>query len=258
MALGGCVILIYLRCAGFFNELGGKMKRLTSILLVAFVVLGLSACGGSSSSAVTATQIKSGIYGGPWTVSDGSSSVLVAQVSGNKLYAVSDDLKFLQLELSLNGNEVTTKGRFYFDGGSATVDDVITGRGTLEGDTVNMTLTLFDGEKSQVMLKRLVISDDASSFDIMQGDYKTEDQAIDINLSAIGALSGSDTDGCKYSGDIGIIDAKINVYALTLTIADCPAEAGDYTGFMSRSKSDGSIIGILGNESGMSAVSLNK
>ncbi len=234
------------------------MKRLASILLVAFVVLGLSACGGSSSSAVPATQIKSGIYGGSWTASDGSNGVFVAQVSGNKLYAASSDRDFLQLELSLTGTEVTTKGRFYSDSGSVTVDGVITGRGTLEGDTVKMTLTRFDGQESQVVFKRLVISDDTSSFDIMQGDYKTEDQAIEINLSAIGALSGSDTGGCKYSGDIDIIDAKINVYALTLRIADCPADAGDYIGFLSRDKSDGSISGIFGNELRMSFVELNK
>ncbi|QUM81978.1 hypothetical protein HWV01_17675 [Moritella sp. 5] len=239
------------------NELGGKMKRLTSILLVAFVVLGLSACGGSSSGEVTATQVKSGIYSGSWTASDGSSGVLAAQVSGNKLYAVSNDLKYLQLELSLNGIVVTTKGRFYSDSGSATVDGAITGSGTLKGDTVTMTLTLFDGQESQVVLTRSDISDDASSFDIMQGDYKSLDQIVDINLSAVGAVSGSDTDGCKYSGDISIIDAKINVYALTLTIADCPAIAGVYTGFISRYKKDGSIIsGIFGNESALAGIIL--
>jgi len=239
------------------NELGGKMKRLTSILLVAFVVLGLSACGGSSSGTDTAT-IKSGVYAGGWTASDGSVGVLAAQVSGHKLYAVSNDFKFLQLEISLNGNVVTTKGRYYSNSGSATVDSAVTGSGTLKSDTVTMTLKFVDGQESQVVFQRLVISDDASSFDIMQGDYKSVDQTIDINLSAIGAVSGSDTDGCKYSGDIGIIDAKINVYALTLTIADCPASAGVYTGFMSRDKKDGSISGIFGNESALAGIILKK
>lgn len=238
------------------------MKGLTRIILTALIAIGLSACGGggggSSDGGSTAPALKAGVYGGNWTASDNSSGVFAAQLSGAKLYAVSDDETIVHVDLSLNGSAVTANGRFYYSSGGTTLSGTMNGTGTLSGTDIAMTLTRSDGIVNTVTFKRLAISDDASSFGLMEGAYTTQNQVIDINLSAIGAVSGSDTDGCTYSGDIDIIDGSINVYALTLNIAGCPAYTGNYTGFASRDKSDGSIGAIYSNSSRMLAIDLYK
>ncbi|MFT7682657.1 MAG: hypothetical protein ACI935_002134 [Moritella dasanensis] len=240
------------------------MKGFTRILLAGFMALGLAACGSggsdssSSNSSSVASSLKSGIYGGAWTASDNSNGVFAAQLSGNKLYAASDDGTVVYLDMQLAGTSVTANGRFYYSDVATTSQGTMQGTGTLNGTDITMTLNRSDGIVNTVTFKRVAISDDASSFGVMQGAYKTQNQVIDINLTAIGALSGSDTDGCTYSGDIDIIDSSINVYALTLNISSCAAYAGDYTGFVSRDKSDGSVGAIYGNAARLLAIDLYK
>lgn len=241
------------------------MKGIKKIILVTLSVVGLSACGGSSGGSSSsaggnsaADELKTGIYGGYWTASDGSSGVLAGPLSRGKMYAISSDGTTLYLDMSLNGLSVISTGRVQYDGNNVVKTGTIDGTGTLTGSDIVMTLNRSDGITNTVTLTRHAVSDSPSSFDLMAGSYKTRSQDTDINISAIGAVSGTDNYGCIYSGDIDIIDSNINVYALTLNIAGCFEYTGHYTGFVSRDNSNGSISAIYSNASRILVTDLYK
>lgn len=226
------------------------MKGLKKIILTALAVAGLSACGGSSGGGNSAAdELKAGLYSGNWTSSDGDSGTLAGALSGGEMYAISDDGIVIYLDMSLTGSSVTGIGRLHYSGHNIVKTGTIDGAGTLMGTDITMTLNRSDGITNTVTLTRTATSDDPSSFDLMAGSYKTLAQDTDITISDIGAVSGIGNDGCTYSGDIDIIDASINIYALTFDIANCVEYAGSYTGFASRRTSDGAVSFIYRNQS---------
>jgi len=221
------------------------VKGFTRILLVGFMALGLAACGGSddaNSSArygTTAASSADGIYQGDWKASDGNfGKILVAQMSHGKLYAFSMDGTIMKLNVVLTGSAVTATGRF--DTSSDTKGTVY-GDGTLKGANITMSLVRADGIHNEVTLTRARDSGDKSSFDLMTGEYRNANRPADYKLNAKGALSGSDAEGCTYSGDIDIIDPSINIYALNLN-KNCSESNTQYEGFVSRVKSNGSLF----------------
>jgi hypothetical protein len=210
---------------------------------------------GTGDSSSRHESVQSGIYRGSWEAADNSHSTLDALISGDKLYAHASEGTIVDLNVKLTGTSVTATGHFYNDV-TKVMEGTIQGRGTLKGTDIEMKLERSDGIVNTVTLKRGVESNDASSFDLMQGEYNNLSQTMDIKLSAKGALSGYDTEGCNYSGDIDIIDSAINVYALTVNVSNC-RDYGNYTGLMSR-KRDGDIFGIYGDSEYLSQVLLTK
>lgn len=247
------------------------MKGFARILLLGFMVSGLAACdgifeefygdsgdsvdSGTSGSSSSTELLLDGVYSGGWTASDGSRGSFDTQLSHGKLYGVSDDKTIMELDVKLAGNAVTATGRFYLN------DDekgTVQGSGTLNGTQITMSLDRSDGIHNNVIFVRTATSDDGSSFDLIKGVYQGRAGTLDINLSAIGALSGSDSLGCIYSGDIGIYDSSINVYPLTLNMSSCGDYNGDYKGFVSRDKSNGSLGAIYGNTERLLSIALVK
>lgn len=54
--------------------------------------------------------------------------------------------------------------------------------------------------------------------------------AISLNIDANGYLYGSDTDGCQFSGNVSVPDARYNAYTATVHISSCPGADGTYNG----------------------------
>jgi hypothetical protein len=51
-----------------------------------------------------------------------------------------------------------------------------------------------------------------------------------MTVATDGSYTGSDTDGCAYSGTITPFDTTHNYYQLTMTVTNCGAEDGTYAG----------------------------
>lgn len=60
--------------------------------------------------------------------------------------------------------------------------------------------------------------------------YTDGPYSLTISIDASGAISGSDTDGCVYSGTGTIPDAQFNTYALAFEITGCGSFNGSYAG----------------------------
>ena len=233
------------------------MKGFTRILLISLMALGLAACGGSGDSSSRHESVKSGFYSGALVTADFPPEYITGYTSisgfiaGNTLYVESYnssyDRAMVYLDIRLTGTSITATGRFTHSMGQPgtgyrfSTGGTVRGSGTLEGTDITMHLERSDGIVTVLTLKRDAESGGTSSLDLMEGAYQTIEQDIDINFSATGAFSGSETDGCTYSGDVDIIDPSFNVYALNLNIASCDRYDGDYKGVVSRDKSDGSI-----------------
>ena len=51
-----------------------------------------------------------------------------------------------------------------------------------------------------------------------------------VTIDTAGRIDGQDVAGCLYSGSVSIIDSDFNVYDVSLTITNCGAANGDYSG----------------------------
>jgi chitinase len=79
-----------------------------------------------------------------------------------------------------------------------------------------------------------------SSLDRIAGTYagtQTHDEAVDpigytvtLTIAGNGALTGSDSRGCQYSGNVSIVNPERNYYALKVNAANCAAQGGEYNG----------------------------
>ena len=221
-------------------------------LLVSLMIFGLAACGGSDDSSSSHESVKSGFYSGNWFGNYLGDQYSSGFISGDTLFIETDAGSMVYLDIRLTGTSITATGRFIYrvsPPGTAGffTRGTIRGSGTLEGTGITMDLKGSDGIHIVLTLKRDAESGGTSSLDLMEGAYQTIEQDIDINFSATGAFSGSETDGCTYSGDVDIIDPSFNVYASTLNMTNCGRYNGDYKGLMSRDKSDGSIRAIYAN-----------
>lgn len=59
-------------------------------------------------------------------------------------------------------------------------------------------------------------SNEGASLDTVKGNYSTIDAETSIAIDIDGILSGSDTDGCQYSGNVTVPNSSVNVYKLVL------------------------------------------
>jgi len=73
------------------------------------------------------------------------------------------------------------------------------------------------------------------SLEDLAGDYDFGNHVSgadgSASLSDEGELTATDSDGCKYSGDISLPDAQFNLVKVTLTITKCGSVNGQYVGY---------------------------
>lgn len=69
------------------------------------------------------------------------------------------------------------------------------------------------------------ISGNYSAFNLVSGATGS------VSVSANGSLSGSDSLGCKYSGQFTLPDSDFNLLKVVVTISSCGASNGLYTGY---------------------------
>jgi hypothetical protein len=128
-------------------------------------------------------------------------------------------------QLGSRWRDGTTVGSFTIDG-TAAARATISGTYAGAGDTGRLTLS-FDS-----------VYDRASSFAALRGQWALLDAmqnyAATFSIDAQGTIQGSDGYGCIYSGSVTATDPTVNVYAVSLTVANCVISSvnfnGDYSG----------------------------
>ena len=73
------------------------------------------------------------------------------------------------------------------------------------------------------------------SLQAISGNYSAENLVSgatgSVSITASGGLNGSDSFGCKYSGQLTILDTEFNVYKVSVNVSGCGVSNGQYTGY---------------------------
>jgi hypothetical protein len=81
-----------------------------------------------------------------------------------------------------------------------------------------------------------------SSYEAVAGDYGYSDgldYSLNFSVNDSGEVSGSNSYGCLFDGNVAPIDPEYNMYRLYLTISNCESEGGFYSGLMALRDLDG-------------------
>ena len=225
------------------------MRPLPPILIAAILLGGCDECEDTSTTLeclfeqdADRTEALGGIWRGTLTLTEISGSQeVVAIVSENDEFRLISTTG-IQASGTLTAGSGSASGdlRFYPTEGETFSDDRTSLTGTFEGAAEEATR--LDGDwvasvdnniEGRFRLTYDTVYAEDSSLTRLAGNYSAQDLSgfsRSIVVQDTGAIEGSDTDGCTYSGTAAIIDTQWNAYDLTITVTDCSARAGDYNG----------------------------
>lgn len=211
-------------------------------IVIAMIASTLTACGGGggdSSGSTNSPVIEEtpspptevmpiGLWAGN-VVSDGEIFHTIGLVApdGETRY-ISDDGEQDKALLTLNGSDFTGDIVGYDYTGLFIASGTISG--SYSSNLISGSTTADGIEISTFSLELLEQSNDGASFDIIKGNYSSIDAETSIAIDIDGLLSGSDTYGCQYNGNITIPDSSVNVYKLVLSVSSCGDFNSTYSG----------------------------
>ena len=145
---------------------------------------------------------------------------------------------------------------------------------SVEGDQLTGTLTEYLGARARFFgfggVRSITLNGTVSQRDRLFGDYTGEDEGffgldysaeyergssldqttgvrtfemassggaiynVTLDIAPDGLLFGTDTNGCVFSGSLGIIDERYNVYRVVVTMSSCDPVDGEYAGLAYR------------------------
>ena len=188
------------------------------------------------------TEALGGIWRGTLTHTEISGTqTVVAIVSENDEFRLISTTG-IQASGSLTAGRRSASGslRFYPAAGETFSDDRTSLTGTFEGAAEEATR--LDGDwvasvdrdtEGSFRLTYDGVYAEDSSLNRLAGNYFAQDGngfSRSIVIQDTGAIEGSDSDGCTYTGEAEIIDTQWNAYELTIAVTDCSERAGDYSG----------------------------
>ena len=91
------------------------------------------------------------------------------------------------------------------------------------------------GENGTFSLSYNTLYERPSSLAIISGIWLGQNSTF--NISSSGTISGSDVFGCQYGGQFSIINSSFNAYKLAVTVTQCGAADGSYSGLATLSDS---------------------
>lgn len=210
-----------------------------------FVSLTLIACGGGGGGTpatdTTATQSASGIWRGTVTsVIDGTAYDAVGLIteSGEVIFFTEDGEQTLG-SITVDGNEFNANltsyaplGTLYSQNNSGSI------AGTASGTVTEKSSLSGNASYSGSVTSKFTFSYDSiyernSSLSLVAGTYSDTDGSgytETYSIDSLGNISGSDSNGCQFSGRIQILDSNYNVYRITLTVTNCGAANDAYSG----------------------------
>lgn len=212
------------------------MKHLRYCLLLC-VYLALSACGGGGSSGgggspTVPAASPSGVWQGTLTENGVGTTNVLGLVLADQLRFISvDDDVVYEGTITMSGADFTAAATSYSSAG-ALATATLTGS-VVTGTSMTGTFTTSNGSSGSFSLTYDPVSARGASLATLSANWMETDGAytISISIDSNGVLTGSDTDGCVYTGGVTIQSASINIYSISLAATSCGVFNGSYSGY---------------------------
>lgn len=206
------------------NHLRRFVRLLTIIFLGVFILL-CNSCGGGDDSVDTTTTLPdpTGIWIGAGTyrqigiIGNSGHNVNIvnfigdSQLRGSILPAESGEISSSTLSNFTYAGDLTSI--FYVTSGTVVPKDRITA--SYE--------TSYGGDLSLDLQYDSSLTERPASLGIISGIWSdiAGTYAITITIDSAGNISGSDTDGCAYTGTVSVPNASVNIYRVNFVINGC-------------------------------------
>ena len=204
------------------------------ILFALILIQGCSSGGGDSTPATTLPVTNSdatGVWEGTFTENGVGTFGLIGIVEGNNMRFISTDAGAIYVgTISVSGTNFTATTTSYAIGGTvfATADmsGTVSTKSTLSG-----TFTSSTGATGSFSLAYDPVTDKGSSLAVTDGNWTVGSSTV-ISIDSTGLLTGTDTTGCVYLGNVSIIDPAVNIYDLSVGVSSCGVFDGTYAGYI--------------------------
>ena len=205
------------------------MNRILSALS-ALCLLTLIGCGGGGGGTPVADGNPNGIYTGSFTEL-GTTYNLAAIVQNGRFVGISTDAGTIQTgSFNVSGKSASGSLSVIQIGGSYLYTSTlsatfvegqsISGSATGGGSTGTFNLSM------DAIYTRTPNTNLAGTYSVTSGGT-----TFTVTTDNAGSFTGSDSDGCTYTGTQAAYDSTHNLYQLTVTAANCGADNGTYTGY---------------------------
>lgn len=188
----------------------------------------LISCGGGGSS--TPDGNPNGLYSGTFT-EGGTTYNLAGLVINGNFVGVSADAGTIQTgSYTVNGKSLSGSLKVLEIGGGFLYNSALSAT-FVEGQSISGTATGGGGTATfnlslDPIYNRTPNANLAGTYSVTTGSY-----TFTVTTDNSGSFTGSDTDGCTYSGTQAAYDSTHNLYRLVVTIANCGVDNGTYSGY---------------------------
>lgn len=210
----------------------------------------LTACGGGGGSTSTQNEL-GGIWTGTATLTDTTTldSIGLVSEAGQIFFLTGSDLSIGTVSTS-GSNFTGSLTEYYSAGGfaSGTIAGTFTARTSLSGAaTFNSVQTsTFNFNYENIHERDSSFATISGTYSLTSGTY-TETYTVDTD----GVITGSDTDGCVFNGQVSLPNTDYNIYGVSVTASNCGDANGTYTGLAAlvddTTTNDTLIIGAKGS-----------
>jgi hypothetical protein len=223
---------------------GSTMKCLYRWIAYSLFLLAVTACGGGSSgSGDSVTQpppVADQDPGGIWfgtvfnaTLGQSWEIIGITLSSGESRYVDALGSQYTAT-ITVDGSAFSGSSFAVAPLGGTFIDGSVTTTGSMSGtlverSRVSATYSLDTGETGTFELFYDSTYERSSSLAKMSGSWN-DVNGNTFTVEADGSIFGQDGFGCVYTGNVGIIDPRYNVYRLTINVANCADINGTYTG----------------------------
>ena len=216
-----------------------ERKKMKKLILISIAALTLSACGGGGSDSGDKTPptptptptptpkvMPAGIWVGDITYTNGSvdDAYLLIAPDGETRFVDSDEQGKAKVTLVDHENYTATMKSFGTNYATGSMSGTYS-KSRFKGEA------FFGGTKaSDYDFSKDSQSSNTASFATIKGNYVSVDYTASVAIDADGIISGSNTDGCQYNGQISIPDSTVNIYKVAFTASSCGSYNGEYSG----------------------------
>jgi hypothetical protein len=205
---------------------------LRTILLGFLVLPGLMACGGGGGS--TSSNVSAdGLWEGTITEDAFGPFAVQGLLYNGRIIAISEEGQAIyDGNYTVSGNRLTGTVVIY------RINDTILGTANITGtvteqNTVTLAFSTSYGSTGNISLSFNEIYNRSSSLALINGiwTFTIGADSLTIAIQGDGGYWGQSTDGCIYSGSMGLLNTSRNLYSMETLIQNCGIFNGRYTGF---------------------------
>ena len=247
----------------------GKNARIASLRLLpaAGIAMMLTACGGNGESHGNAA----GRYYGTFTQGTTSSSVtgmvslrdqVILQSSIGQIYAGTLTEKGTALSSTLNVYDISA-------GNAYSAIGVLHTTASFTGNMDQIAKTFIEGDAvSAGETTKVYLTYDASASAVtallssLAGNYTGSDtntsESLSLQITSSGALTGTDTAGCTYAGQVSVPKSTVNAYDVSNASINCPNGGTSITGWglISMDTSSQISLGVISSDASRVALAV--